>query len=75
MGQLPFLSGLERNHEQGVRLALARRVRDNQTVAVRTPGKVRRSDEEPSRTRISASLRSGPPSGGISRNSLLPASD
>ena len=47
IGQLPFLSGLERNHEQGVRLALARGVRNHQTVAVRTPGKVWRSDPDP----------------------------
>ena len=42
--QLPFLSCVERNHEQGVRLSLALRIGDDQTVAFRTPGNGLRND-------------------------------
>ena len=45
MGQLPSLAGVERQHKQGGRLALSRRIRNDQTTAVRAPGKVRRKDE------------------------------
>ena len=39
--QLPFLSRLEGSHEQGVRLSFSLEVREDQTVAVGTPGNVR----------------------------------
>src|SRR5437867_1080502 len=45
MGQLPSLAGVERQHKQGGRLTLSRRIRNDQTIAVRAPGKVRRKDE------------------------------
>src|SRR5205814_9497763 len=45
MGQLPSLAGVERQHKQVGRLALSRRIRNDQTTAVRAPGKVRRKDE------------------------------
>src|SRR5262249_3528581 len=47
VGQLPFLSAFYRNYEQGVRLAVARGICNNQTVALRTPGEVWRSDGVP----------------------------
>src|SRR6266567_1663484 len=45
MGQLPFLSSLERNHKQGIRLFFAQGIRDDHTGTIGTPGQVSRSAE------------------------------
>src|SRR5262249_25143694 len=56
VGQLPFLSAFYRNYEQGVRLAVARGICNNQTVALRTPGEAWRRGGVPRRSRGSPSV-------------------